>query len=85
MKCGTVRGSVISTKRLWDAPNGALLKIELDLKDGVPGRGLWLIAFDVLGCGTGERVLVAEGAVAAAWFPAKPPPVDALIIGSIEK
>jgi ethanolamine utilization protein EutN len=33
----------------------------------------------------GERVLVAQGSVAAAWFPGRPPPVDALIIGSIDE
>jgi ethanolamine utilization protein EutN len=38
----------------------------------------------VLGTGVGERVLVAQGSVAAAWFAGKPPPVDALIIGSID-
>jgi ethanolamine utilization protein EutN len=32
----------------------------------------------------GERVLVAQGSVAAAWFAGKAPPVDALIIGSID-
>jgi ethanolamine utilization protein EutN len=42
------------------------------------------VAFDVLGSGVGERVLVAQGSVAAAWFPGKPPPIDALIIGSID-
>jgi ethanolamine utilization protein EutN len=29
-------------------------------------------------------VLVAQGSVAAAWFPGQPPPVDALIVGSID-
>jgi ethanolamine utilization protein EutN len=29
-------------------------------------------------------VLVVQGSVAAAWFPGQPPPVDALIIGSID-
>jgi ethanolamine utilization protein EutN len=43
-----------------------------------------MIAFDVLGSGVGERVLVTQGSVAAAWFAGKPPPVDALIIGSID-
>jgi len=38
-----------------------------------------------LGCGDGEKVMVATGSVAAAWFPGKPPPVDALIIGSIDE
>jgi ethanolamine utilization protein EutN len=39
----------------------------------------------VLGSGVGERVLVAQGSVAAAWFPGKPPPIDALIIGSVDE
>jgi ethanolamine utilization protein EutN len=30
-------------------------------------------------------VLVATGSVAAAWFPGKAPPIDALIIGSIDE
>jgi microcompartment protein CcmK/EutM len=30
-------------------------------------------------------VRVATGSVAAAWFPGKPPPIDALIIGSIDE
>ena len=49
------------------------------------GTGTRLVAFDVLGSGVGERVLVAQGSVAAAWFPGKPPPIDALIIGSIDE
>jgi ethanolamine utilization protein EutN len=36
------------------------------------------------GSGIGERVLVAQGSVAAAWFPGTPPRVDALIIGSLD-
>ena len=43
-----------------------------------------MIAFDVLGSGVGERVLIAQGSVAANWFTGTPPPVDALIIGSID-
>jgi ethanolamine utilization protein EutN len=81
MKRGTVRGSIVATKRLWDAPKGALLKIELEKEDG----GGHLIAFDTLGCGDGERVLVAEGSAAAACFSGKQVPVDALIIGAVEK
>jgi ethanolamine utilization protein EutN len=44
-----------------------------------------MVAFDVLGSGVGERVLVATGSVAAAWFPDPHPPVDALVIGSIDE
>jgi len=81
MKRGKVCGPIVATKRLWQAPQGALLTIELDQNDG----GGQLIALDTLGCGNGERVLVADGSAAAAWFQGKQVPVDALIIGAIEK
>jgi ethanolamine utilization protein EutN len=73
-----VVGNVWATRRLAELPNGAFLEVEVE--DG----GARLVAFDVLGSGVGERVLVATGSVAAAWFPGKPPPLDALIIGSID-
>ena len=78
MLTATVIGSVWATRRLAGLPNGAFLEVEAE------GSGQRLVAFDVLGSGVGERVLVAQGSVAAAWFPGKPPPVDALIIGSID-
>ena len=78
MLAATVIGNVWATRRLAELPNGAFLEVEAE------GSGQRLIAFDVLGSGVGERVLVAQGSVAAAWFPGKPPPVDALIIGSID-
>jgi ethanolamine utilization protein EutN len=75
---GTVVGNVWSTKRIDGLPSGAFLEVE------VAGSGERLVAFDVLGSGQGERVLVAQGSVAAGWLPGKPP-VDALIIGSIDE
>ena len=78
MLTATVIGNVWATRRLKELPAGAFLEVEAE------GTGQRLIAFDVLGSGVGERVLVAQGSVAAAWFPGKPPPVDALIIGSID-
>jgi ethanolamine utilization protein EutN len=78
MLTAMVIGSVWATRRLTGLPNGAFLEVEAE------GTGQRLIAFDVLGSGVGERVLVAQGSVAAAWFAGKPPPVDALIIGSID-
>jgi ethanolamine utilization protein EutN len=75
---GVVVGNVWSTKRIAGLPSGAFLEIE------VTGSGERLVAFDVLGSGQGERVLVAQGSVAAGWLPDRPP-VDALIIGSIDE
>jgi len=73
-----VVGNVWASRRLAEVPNGAFLDVEVE------GTGTRLVAFDVLGSGVGERVLVATGSVAAAWFPGKPPPLDALVIGSID-
>ena len=78
MITATVVGNVWSTRRLAELPNGAFLEVEAE------GTGHRLVAFDVLGSGLGERVLVAQGSVAAAWFAGKPPPIDALIVGSID-
>jgi ethanolamine utilization protein EutN len=74
----TVVGNVWATKKVDHLPNGAFLDVEVE-------GGQRLVAFDVLGSGVGEHVLVATGSVAAAWFPAPHPPVDALVIGSIDE
>ena len=74
----TVTGSVWATRRVEKIPNGAFLEIEVD------GGGR-LVAFDVLGSGVGEHVLVATGSVASGWFGEVHPPIDALIIGSIDE
>lgn len=73
-----VIGNVWSSRRLPEVPSGAFLEVEVE------GTGTRMVAFDVLGCGTGEQVLVTTGSVAAAWFDGSPPPVDALVIGSID-
>lgn len=75
---GRVKGRLWSTKRVDSLPQGALLAVELD-------SGSDIIAFDPLGCGEGESVLVTQGSVAAAYFEGVKAPVDALIIGSIDE
>jgi ethanolamine utilization protein EutN len=79
MIAAVVTGSIWSTRHVDGLPNGAYLEVE------VPETGAKLIAFDVLGTGVGEHVLVAQGSVASNWFSGPPPPVDALIIGSIDQ
>jgi ethanolamine utilization protein EutN len=73
-----VVGNVWSTKKVEGLPNGAFLEVQVE-------EGGRLVAFDVLGSGVGERVLVATGSVAAAYFPSPHPPLDALVIGSIDE
>jgi ethanolamine utilization protein EutN len=74
----TVIGTVWATRRLSEIPNGAFLEVRADGSEAV------IVAFDVLGSGVGEEVLVVQGSVASAWFGQSHPPVDALIIGSVD-
>ena len=57
----TVTGSVWATRRIERIPSGAFLEVEMESGDR-------LVAFDVLGSGVGEHVLVATGSVASGWF-----------------
>jgi ethanolamine utilization protein EutN len=75
----SVTGRIWSTKKIPEVPTGTILEVIVD------DTNTRLLAFDPLGCGEGEKVIVVTGSVAAAWFPGKPPPVDALIIGSIDE
>jgi len=74
-----VTGNVWATRRIEGLPNGAFLSVK------VLDTGSQIVAFDVLGSGIGERVLVVQGSVASNWFTGPPPPLDALIIGSIDE
>ncbi len=75
---GRVIGKVWSTKRIDTLPQGALLDVELE-------DGSHVVAFDPLGCGDGEQVLVTQGSVAATYFEKVKAPVDALIVGSVDE
>ena len=81
MKTGIVIGKVWATKRLDELPNGALLEIGLEEE----GPGERIIAYDPLGAGDGERVLVTTGSVARGWFKDGKAVVDALIIGILDE
>ena len=75
----TVSGRIWSTKKLTEVPAGSMLEVIVDETNSR------LLAFDPLGCGEGEKVIITTGSVAASWFPGKSPPIDALIIGSIDE
>ena len=79
MKTGTVVGKVWATKRLAELPGGALLEIAGETDEER------LIAFDPLGAGVGERVLITQGSVAKAWFKDGNNVVDALVIGILDE
>jgi microcompartment protein CcmK/EutM len=82
MKAGIVVGKVWATKRVAELPSGALLEIAIEEEDEMDER---LIAFDPLGAGVGERVLITQGSVAKAWFKDGNNVVDALVIGILDE
>jgi ethanolamine utilization protein EutN len=75
---GRVKGRYWSTKRLTTLPQGALLDVELE-------NGAHVIAYDPLGCGDGELVLITQGSVAATYFENMKATVDALVVGSLDE
>lgn len=75
----TVTGRIWSSKKVAEVPAGSILEVQIE------GSTATMLAFDPLGCGIGETVMIATGSVAAAWFGGKSPPIDALIIGSIDE
>ncbi|MGH6873980.1 MAG: EutN/CcmL family microcompartment protein [Aestuariivirgaceae bacterium] len=81
MKTGIVIGKVWATKRLGELPGGALLEITVEEE----GPGERIVAYDPLGAGAGERVLVTTGSVARGWFKDGKAVVDALIIGILDE
>lgn len=82
MKTGIVVGKVWATKRVAELPSGALLEIAIEEEDEMDER---MIAFDPLGAGIGERVLITQGSVAKAWFKDGNNVVDALVIGILDE
>lgn len=82
MKTGIVVGKVWATKRLNELPSGALLEIAIEEEDEMDER---MVAYDPLGAGIGERVLITQGSVAKAWFKDGNNVVDALVIGILDE
>jgi microcompartment protein CcmK/EutM len=82
MKTGMVVGKLWATKRVNELPGGALLEVAIEEEDETDER---MVAFDPLGAGVGERVLITQGSVARAWFKDSANVVDALIIGIIDE
>ena len=75
---GRVKGKIWSSRHVDTLPKGGLLEVETE-------GGELIIAFDPLGCNSGEAVLITQGSVAAGFFTGQRAPIDALIIGSIDE
>ncbi len=84
MQICQVVGTVVSTQKNRKLVGAKLLLVQPLTLEGEP-RGVALIAIDVLGAGTGERVLVViEGKAAGDALGQKAAAVDAAVVGIID-
>jgi microcompartment protein CcmK/EutM len=85
MKICTVSGQIISTEKNHRLSGYPLLTLDVLKVDGTP-TGEELAAFDTIGVGIGERVLVTiEGDAAVQLIGHQDAPVDAVIVGVVDK
>ena len=85
MQIAQVVGTVVSTQKHRKLAGAKLLLVQPQTPDGAP-RGPTLLAIDSVGAGVGERVLlVIEGRAAGDALGKKAAPVDAAIIGIIDR
>ena len=84
MKLGIVVGQVVSTKKDDKLVGYKLLITQPIAPDGQP-QGDPLVAVDTVGAGVGETVLYAQGSVASRALRDTSAPVDAAIVGIVDK
>jgi ethanolamine utilization protein EutN len=85
MQIARVVGTVISTQKNRRIEGAKLLLVQPETPDGV-ARGATLLAVDSVGAGIGERVLVVvEGKAAGQALGRKLAPIDAAIVGIIDR
>ena len=85
MQLARVIGTVISTHKNQKLESAKLLLVQPIAPDDQP-RGSAILAIDSVGAGVGERVLVViEGKAAGEAIRRKAAPVDAAIIGIVDR
>jgi ethanolamine utilization protein EutN len=85
MQIATVVGTVVATKKHPALVGAKLLLVQPQTPEG-EARGPVLLAIDSVGAGVGERVLVViEGKAAGDALGRRGAPVDAAIVGIIDR
>lgn len=85
MQIGRVIGTVVSTQKHHKFEGAKLLLVQPTAPDDTP-RGTPLLAVDSVGAGIHEKVLVViEGRAAGEALGRKAAPVDAAVIGIIDR
>jgi ethanolamine utilization protein EutN len=84
MDIGRVVGSVWATKKNEHLEGQKLLVIKGLLGNGIEREGL-IVAADIIGAGIGDQVLVVRGSSARHSIGKPTAPVDAAVVGIIDK
>ena len=85
MQIALVVGTVVSTQKHRKFEGAKLLLVKPLNIDGKP-RGTAMLAVDAVGAGVGEKVLVVlEGRAAGEALGKKAAPVDAAIVGIVDR
>lgn len=85
MQLATVIGTVVSTQKSHKLDGSKLLLVQPQTPDG-ENRGVPVLAIDSVGAGVGERVIVViEGKAAGQALGRSLAPVDAAIIGIVDR
>jgi microcompartment protein CcmK/EutM len=80
---GRVVGSVVSTKNSQDVGGAKYLLVRVTSPRGEPREG-YLVALDLVGSGTGETVVIAQGSSSRQTDITYQKPVDAVIAGIVD-
>ena len=80
---GTVRGTVVSTKKSDTTEGTAYLLVQLSSQRGEPKNG-YVVALDLVGAGRGEMVIVSQGSSSRQTDRTFEKPIDAVIVGIVD-
>ena len=85
MQIGTVIGTLVATQKHHKMDGAKLLLVQPLTLEGKP-KGVAVLAIDSVGAGVGEKVLIViEGKAAGDALGRKAAPVDAAIIGIVDR
>ena len=85
MQLGRVVGTLVATQKHGKLEGAKLLIVQPLTPEGAP-RGVPVLTIDSVGAGVGERVLVViEGRAAGEALGRRAAPVDAAIIGIVDR
>jgi len=85
VQLGRVVGTIVATHKTATLEGRKLLIVQPTGPDDEP-RGAALLAFDAVGAGVGERVLVvSEGKAANQLLGRSQAPVDAAVVGIVDR